>query len=55
MPCPLCGTHVVSESQFTDELSVREYYISGMCQHCQDEVFEYAKMVQDDDEVSLSA
>jgi len=24
---------------FRDELSAREYYISGMCQHCQDDVF----------------
>jgi len=24
---------------FNDELSLKEYYISGMCQECQDSVF----------------
>ena len=27
-------------STFTDELSIKEFSISGMCQKCQDEVFE---------------
>ena len=27
-------------STFTDELSIKEFTISGMCQTCQDEVFE---------------
>lgn len=35
--CPTCGEEVVS---FRDELSAREYAISGMCQGCQDSVFE---------------
>jgi hypothetical protein len=34
--CPTCGGEVVS---FRDELSAREYAISGMCQGCQDSVF----------------
>lgn len=29
----------VNEVGFTDNLSVQEYYISGMCQNCQDFVF----------------
>ena len=34
--CPTCGGPV---GKFKDELSEREYRISGMCQKCQDEVF----------------
>lgn len=36
--CPLCGK-IISPCEFRDELSVKEYKISGMCQHCQDEIF----------------
>jgi hypothetical protein len=34
--CPTCGNKV---GGFRDQLSEREYTISGMCQLCQDEVF----------------
>lgn len=34
--CPIC-TKAIGE--FRDELSRREYRISGMCQDCQDEIF----------------
>lgn len=34
--CPRTGVH----NSFRDSLSVREYRISGMCQTCQDSVFE---------------
>ena len=36
LECPTCGKLV---SKFRDELSEREFRISGMCQECQDEVF----------------
>lgn len=36
--CPTCQKPV-NEEQFKDELSVKEFKISGMCQACQDEVF----------------
>ncbi len=36
LECPTCGKPV---SKFRDELSEREFRISGMCQECQDEVF----------------
>jgi len=36
--CTLCGDPVTPES-FKDELSIREYKISGACQSCQDKVF----------------
>lgn len=37
-PCPLCGNPVNFED-FRDDLSRREFKISGLCQKCQDEVF----------------
>jgi hypothetical protein len=37
--CPLCGKPVDKDS-FKDELSIREFNISGMCQACQDDVFQ---------------
>jgi hypothetical protein len=37
--CPLCGLTVEPKS-FRDELSRKEYRISGMCQKCQDDVFQ---------------
>ena len=36
--CPMCHSDI-KESDFKDELSKKEYSISGMCQKCQDEVF----------------
>lgn len=34
--CTTCGSTV---TEFRDELSAKEFTISGMCQRCQDEVF----------------
>ena len=34
--CPMCGNII---TEFKDELSLKEYKISGLCQTCQDEVF----------------
>lgn len=34
--CPICTKPI---GEFRDELSKKEYLISGMCQDCQDEVF----------------
>ena len=39
--CPGCGKPT-TEADTKDELSRREYHMSGLCQACQDEVF-YAK------------
>ena len=38
---PWPGSQIPAEGfyMFRDELSAKEYYISGMCQHCQDKVF----------------
>ena len=35
--CPLCGG---PPGEFKDELSKREFAVSGICQKCQDEIFE---------------
>ena len=37
--CPFCGKDM-SNPVFRDELSVREFKISGICQECQDNYFE---------------
>ena len=36
--CPSCSAKV-EVGEFRDEISVREFKISGLCQKCQDEVF----------------
>jgi len=35
----ICAACKEEANKFTDELSVTEYAISGLCQKCQDEVF----------------
>ena len=37
--CPSCGAIINPETDFRDELSRKEYHISGLCQECQDQVF----------------
>ena len=36
--CPFCKKQV-DPGKFRDELILREYQISGMCQECQDDFF----------------
>lgn len=36
--CSCCGARV-TEYDFEDEISQREFEISGLCQDCQDETF----------------
>jgi len=36
--CPVCRSDI-REGEFTSELSIREFNISGLCQKCQDFVF----------------
>jgi predicted transcriptional regulator len=36
--CPFCGKDIKAEN-FMDDLSRKEYSISGMCQACQDRIF----------------
>lgn len=37
--CPGCGKVIRTETEFRDNLSRKEYGISGLCQDCQDDVF----------------
>ena len=37
--CMDCGKKRVEEKDFKDDLSKKEYSISGMCQVCQDKVW----------------
>jgi hypothetical protein len=36
--CPCCNGGVEQDS-FRDEISLKEFHISGLCQDCQDSVF----------------
>lgn len=36
--CPSCQKEIGLD-EFHDELSAKEYWISGLCQDCQDEIF----------------
>lgn len=37
--CPLCNESI-NENEFRDFLSKEEYKISGICQECQDSIFD---------------
>lgn len=37
--CVTCGSKKVTHGDFTDMLSRKEYHNSGMCQKCQDDIF----------------
>ena len=36
--CPLCK-YKVDENEFRDEISRKEFKISGLCQSCQEDIF----------------
>jgi len=36
--CPFCGKKI-DTAEFRDDISLKEYKISGLCQKCQDEFF----------------
>ena len=37
--CPRCGK-AINQDDFVDELSKKEFKVSGTCQSCQDEIFD---------------
>ena len=45
--CPFCGK-LVSFDDFRDDLSRKEYQISGLCQKCQDGFFHEPDSVPDE-------
>lgn len=38
--CPYCKRKFIPSEEFRDLISVREYWASGLCQECQDSIFE---------------
>lgn len=52
--CATCYK-AVSAKEFTDELSAREFGISGMCQSCQDDTFGPTLDLSDDGDALASA
>ena len=57
--CPMCGKEIDVSTEFKDKLSIKEYFISGLCQSCQDIAFappedeDEAEVNEEKDEVSL--
>lgn len=41
--CPCCHKSIDANRDFRDNLSRREYLISGMCQNCQDSIWGVAE------------
>ena len=37
--CPICKCKEPEKKGFVDELSKKEFEISGLCQECQDDIF----------------
>ena len=37
--CPFCKKDINPEKDFKDDLSKKEFKLSGLCQSCQDEMF----------------
>jgi hypothetical protein len=37
--CPACKQHINGKADFKNEISWKEYQISGLCQECQDAIF----------------
>jgi len=37
--CPFCKKKINPDIEFRDELSRKEFKISGLCQNCQDKTF----------------
>ena len=52
--CATCGSDKTGESDFKNDISRKEYTISGMCQVCQDKVFKLPSQEDEDEEKWLS-
>ena len=40
--CPICGEDVCMDD-FKKEIDRKEFYINGMCQKCQDGIFDFVR------------
>lgn len=47
--CPLCKCEEPEKKGFKDELSEKEFEISGICQECQDYVFTEEEEEEEDE------
>jgi len=45
--CPLCNKVIHPNKDFKDELSLKEFKQSGMCQECQDKAFKQMEERED--------
>ncbi len=50
--CPLCSKDIIVTS-FTSELSLKEFHISGMCQECQDDIFNKGDDILNEGEIFI--
>jgi len=39
LKCPFCKKNIIVNTEFKDRLSRKEFFISGLCQKCQDNTF----------------
>lgn len=44
--CVSCGAENISEKSFCDDVSLREFHISGLCQVCQDKIFGFEETLE---------
>lgn len=57
--CPFCKKKINPNTEFKDELSRKEFGISGLCQECQDNTFDdcyddcYDGFLEDDEDERL--
>jgi NMD protein affecting ribosome stability and mRNA decay len=38
--CPFCGKEINNLTEFRDDISVKDWKITGLCQACQDKTYE---------------
>ena len=44
--CVSCGVENITENSFREDVSLREFHISGLCQVCQEKIFEFEETLK---------
>jgi len=44
--CVSCGVENITENSFREDVSLREFHISGLCQVCQDKIFGFEETLE---------
>ena len=44
--CVSCSAENITEKSFRDDVSLREFHISGLCQVCQDKIFGFEETLE---------